>query len=675
MTPSVRHPKGLAAVLSVLCASAWIAPTAAAELGPIQLVSKTPREQAGFAKQAAVSADGNYVAFYGELGGHTGLFRKDLGTGALTLVVEGEPGGEAGYFPSISADGGFVSFTTTQQLAPLADGEAGTNDVYVADLATSPPTYELASATVTAGETHRLSGSSTAAPRVALSADGSEVAFVNGGEVYVRRLAEPESILITTHRDPATGAMTSEPVKGGGALQRAGAALSADGNAVAWVGEHLPEQVPLLPEEEQKIRAIEKKPGTELNLSNRYLEPLWRLVPSVGLTASATRRIVGGGDPSAPGCDGNSLEAVCQGPFPGLAENRHEVPNFTEAEGFGWGLGLPVLSADGGTVAVIGSPEDDRDLFVVDMAPGLSRVAAVRPLTKWIDPAPSAVSPEPLYAKAEYLRFIGPIQQCAISADGKHIAFTTQRQSFTLNPPTLLTPTPTALPTVAELYQVNLEGQTIERITPGPGTEVSSVPPAQVEVGNPATVSQRSYGEASFGASGPSYSADGRMLAFASMAPNIAPGDGNDASDVFTVESSPPTPTDQTKISPRPSSISVRPIWRLTVHAVSRPDGAVRIVAGVPGAGTLQAQAKSKVDYKAKARKVSAGQRRADASGTVRLELKLSPKLRKLARRKGGLYTSIAIQFTGSGGKPLEQVLVARFRTHRPAPAKKGKRG
>jgi WD40 repeat protein len=672
MTRSVRRRKGVGLAVSVLCAFAWIVPTAAAELGPIQLVSKTPREQAGFARQAAVSADGNYVAFYGELGGHTGLFRKDLATGALTLVVEGEAGGEAGYFPSISADGRFVSFTTTQQLEPFADNETGSNDVYVADLATSPPAYELASSTVTAGETHRLSGSSTAAPRVAISADGSEVAFVNGGQVYVRRLAEPEPVLITTGRDPATGAMTSEPVPGGGALQRAGAALSADGNAVAWVGEHLPEQVPLLPEEEQKIRAIEEKPGTELNLANRYLEPLWRLVPSAG-QGPATRRIVGGGDPLAPGCGGSSLEAACQGPFPRLAENRHEVPNFTEAEGFGWGIGLPVLSADGGTVAVIGSPEDDRDLFVVDMAPGLSRDAAVRRLTKWVDPAPSLPSPEPLFEKAEYLRFIGPIKQCAISADGKHVAFTTQRQSFTLNPPSLLTATPTALPTVAELYQVDLEGQTIERITPGPGTDVSQSP--GLESASLQNLAAGPYGEASFGASGPSYSADGRMLAFTSMAPNIVAGDGNDASDVFTVESTPPSPVDQTKISPRPSSISVRPIWRLTAHAVSRPDGAVRIVAGVPGAGTLQAQAKSKVDYKAKARQVSAGQRRAAASGTVRLELNLSPKLRKLARRKGGLYTSIAIQFTGSGGKPLEQVLVARFRTHHPTHAKKGKRG
>jgi hypothetical protein len=231
--PSRRRRQIVAAALSVLGAFVCMVPIAAAELGPIQLVSKTPLEQAGFAKQPAVSVDGNFVAFYGELGGHTGLFRKNLTSGELTLVVEG-----LAEFPSISAEGRFISFTTKLPLDPAADGEAGSSDVYVADLASTPPTFQIASATVTAGETRRLGGSSTAAPRVALSADGREVAFVNGGQVYVRRLAEPEPVLITTRLDPMTGATTSEPVEGGGAFGRAGAALSADGNAVAWVGEH-----------------------------------------------------------------------------------------------------------------------------------------------------------------------------------------------------------------------------------------------------------------------------------------------------------------------------------------------------------------------------------------------------------------------------------------------------
>jgi hypothetical protein len=97
----------------------------------------------------------------------------------------------------------------------------------------------------------------------------------------------------------------------------------------------------------------------------------------------------------------------------------------------------------------------------------------------------------------------------------------------------------------------------------------------------------------------------------------------------------------------------------------------VRIVAGVPGAGTLRAQAAARFGSKPRPRQVKVAQRRADAAGVLRLELNLPGKLRKLAHRKGGLYTTLDIQFSGSGGRPLRQVLVARFRAHRPA-AKNG---
>jgi hypothetical protein len=660
-----RHRGIVLAVLAVACLYGVTASPAAAEFGPIELVSKSAKEQAGFAREAAISVDGEYVAFVGELGGHTGIFRKDLTSGLLTLVVQG-----AAEAPSISADGRFVSFATTQALEPAADPTAGTQDVYVADLATPSPTYELVSGV----EGHRMPGTSFVSPRVALSADGSEVAFVNEGEVYVRRLAEPGPILISSRREPLTGAMTAEPVTGGGAYAPAGASLSADGNAVAWVGEHLPEQVPLLAAEEQKIRAIEKGSGSENEKTNRYFEPLWRELP-LGGQDPPTRRIVGGGDPVAPGCGGSSAEAACRGPFPKLDEDHGERQNLREAEGYGWGTNLPQLSADGSSVAVIGSPEGDNDLFLVDMAPGLSRVQALHQLTRWTNPAPSLVEVESLFDKAEYLVSVGPIKQCAISPDATRIAFTSQRQNFPLNPPTLLTPRPTALPAVTELYQVDLQGQTIERITPGPGTGVSLAPKGEAESARAQRLAEAKYGEAPLGASGPSYSGDDRTIAFASKAFNLVVADANENSDVFTVESKPPSPVEQSTISSRPPSLSVVPLWRLTVHAVSRPNGAVRILAGTPGAGTLQARATSRVGAKARMRQVSSGRRHPPAAGLVQLELTLPPKLRKLARRKGGLYTNLGVQFNGPGGKPLKQNLVARFRVHRKTAAKKGKHG
>lgn len=673
MGPSARSQKLVLVAMTIACLAACLASPAAAEFGPIELVSKSAKEQAGYAQEPALSGDGKYVAFCGELGGREGIFREELATDSVVPVATTLPTSSRenceqspSRAPSISAEGRYVSFTSTQSLV-AADTKVSSKDVYVADLSSTPPTYELASS----AEGVRMSGSSSAAPRVALSADGSEVAFVNENQVYVHRRGESRPILITVKR----GGSTAEPAPNGGAVQNAGAALSADGNAVAWVGDHLPEQVPLLGSEEQKIRAIEKGPGEEIDKSNKYFEPLWRLVPTGSQNdpaADPTRRIVGGYDPLAPGCGGNTAEAACQGPFPGLTEDHTAISraNLPGPEGIGWGINLPQLSANGQTVAVIGSPEDVNDLFVVDMASGLSRVEAVRQLTKWTNPAPNTPL-ENLFEQPQDLAFLGPIKQCAISADGRYIAFTTERQEFALNPPTLITARPTAPPTVVELYQINLAGETIERVTPGPGIGVSAVP-GGIETG---AIAEARYGEAESGASGPSYSADDRILAFASRAYNLVAGDANQNSDVFTVESKPPSLVQQSTISSRPSVLSVHPVWRLTVHAISRPDGAVRIVAGVPGAGTLSAKAKSRVGSKSSPRKVSAGHRRSRSAGIVRLELNLPTTLQKLAHRKGGLYSALNVQFIGPGGKPLKQQLVARFRAHSKSSGKKARQG
>src|SRR5262249_1829730 len=149
--------------------------------------------------------------------------------------------------PSISADGRYVSFTTRAALDPVDDTQPNSEDVYVADMAVTPPTYELASALD--GSAQAMSGSSTAAPRVALSGDGRKLAFLNsadGGQIYLRDLDTDQTTLVSVARDPVTGAMEpGVPVPGGGVMNAfAGAALSADGSTVAWVGAHLPAQVP-----------------------------------------------------------------------------------------------------------------------------------------------------------------------------------------------------------------------------------------------------------------------------------------------------------------------------------------------------------------------------------------------------------------------------------------------
>lgn len=656
----------LSALIPLLVLGVVLASPARAEFGPIELVSKSADEQAADAVSPAISGDGDYVVFAGELGGREGIFRKDLQTGALTLVVE-LPGGEAVNLarPSISRDGRYVAFTTKLRLDPTEDPQPGSSDVYVADLSTTPPTYELASIrlgcdpatseecglTYEGSEGERLG--SEAAGRVAISENGRRVAFLvraesnlDGtgtppGQVAVHDLESHRTYLITVKSG------TEEPVPGGGAATASeGAAISGDGSTVAWVGRHLPGQVPMLVDEEQKVKAFE--PEMPSSPSREYHEPLWRRVPSPLDENPPTRRIVGGGDPPAPECPpgGTLAVAACQGPFPESMAPRART-NLAENEGPGWGLGVPQLDRNGETVAVVGDPDEDDDLFVVNMTPGLGRREAVRRLTQWVNPVPG--SPNLTAAFEEKFNYLsGPIGECAISPDGNRIAFTTTRQAFPLAPPTLVTPPPAGTSTSAELYQVDLTAETIERATPGGGAAVS--------LGG--------------GATSPSYNGNGLLLAFASSAFNLVPGDTNKASDAFVVESPPAASVEDSVISNRPSQISVRPLWRITANVRSLRNGRVLLVVGLPGAGTVRAKAEARLGERLKLRRVASAHHYAGTASLQRLTLRLPRKWRSLARRKGGLNAELDVDFAGPGGKPLSVELDARFLVH----GAKGKR-
>ncbi|HJZ38655.1 MAG TPA: hypothetical protein VJ204_20460, partial [Solirubrobacterales bacterium] len=163
-------------------------PIAHAEFGPIELVSKSAKEQAAEAVGPVISADGRYVAFAGRIGGHEGVFRVDRQTGAILPVVMFEGGipGETARaaMPSISGDGRYVAFNTKEPLNPAED-QNEQSDVYVADMGNGSPTYELASAKN--GSDEAFEGVSRSAGGVALSEDGRRLAFVSEGQVYVRR--------------------------------------------------------------------------------------------------------------------------------------------------------------------------------------------------------------------------------------------------------------------------------------------------------------------------------------------------------------------------------------------------------------------------------------------------------------------------------------------------------
>jgi hypothetical protein len=186
------------------------APAGADVFGPISLVSYgavnggEPVQQAEYAHDAAVSANGRYVAFDGSVGGVTGVWRRDLATKAIEQVA----GGDAA-MPSISADGRYVSFTTNEggslaeitHLRPDIEPRPEAVSVYRRDMDNAPAAtaaeeaarapaeraFLIASTPVGDGEeplryttpaqdaTHE---GAYAVARTAMSADGSKVAFV-----------------------------------------------------------------------------------------------------------------------------------------------------------------------------------------------------------------------------------------------------------------------------------------------------------------------------------------------------------------------------------------------------------------------------------------------------------------------------------------------------------------
>jgi hypothetical protein len=692
---------------------------AQAAFAPFELASSDPELgiQAEYAYEPAISPEGRYVAFIGVVAGKHGIYRKDLITGELATVAEGVSAGA----PSISGEGRYVSFTSSEPVPGVQDSGGPCTQVYRADLQEPlKPTYTIVSAR--SGSEEPLAyetcsgGGSASANRVAISEDGSEVAFTIIGrsnligeegrtetpenQIAVRNLGAnpPSTTLVSVEKD------TPNPVEGGAALSGppritpeegsrparsedsvSTAAISANGAVVAWMGMNVFAQTEL------SVRPAGEK--LEREHANVYAEPLWRDVTEG--PAAPTRRVLAGDDSSAPGCPpacagGLDLtwdEQAEIGRWPEYAARGQAGPregSFVEWALRGVGSDLqaltPQLSADGMEVAILSTqpdyghipdfgqfqtelPAPTTNAFVVNMAPGLTREQAITRLTEWASPELSSGALD------------GKIDQIAMSADGTRVLFITDRNVFPLAPPALITERVSQ--EIPQLYEADLQAGTLALVSQGYNGEPAD---AEGSVG---------------GAAGTALSASGEVLALASGSSNLAPGTVNEGSAVFvTREQVSPEAIGEQSVTALPPGPPGEPAWSISATASRSRDGALLIDVSVPGAGRLATSASARVPItvavsRSKLRSTPARRGRAAAArartttviasrqvasaaatatgeGLVALRLLPVKRYRSLVSSRGGLYATISVTFAAPGHRKLTETLQASF--PRPAP-------
>lgn len=165
-----------------------------------------------------VSGDGRYVAFLTHnhaLGPNWQVLRKDRATGALELAsadAAGQPpaGGTQDNTVSISADGRYIAFQSSADLAGSVDGtvpRGSSGIIYVKDMQTGQ--IEVASvaaggATATDCALHRHALSATGRHLV-MTCSGAAVPGATGGQAYVRDLQANTTELVSRSSAASAG--------------------------------------------------------------------------------------------------------------------------------------------------------------------------------------------------------------------------------------------------------------------------------------------------------------------------------------------------------------------------------------------------------------------------------------------------------------------------------------
>ena len=401
------------------------------------------------------------------------------------------------------------------------------------------------------------------------------------------------------------------------------------------------------------------------NLEGEYDEALWREIGESG--DGPTRRVTGGSDPLSPACEASG--EVILPPTESLADPcQFRFNTFGGRSGAG-SAGLfaggaavdfvPRLSADGEKVAFIATAhyipsgeesnatENAIDLYVADMAPGLTRVQALLRLT--------AVS------GADGARG-GTIGDFTISPDGTQVAFASSRTVFNLGTLSLVSP-PEAEALAQQLYEGDLSNGTLTHVTvgyEGQRTEAS--------------------GENNRPTSSPDFTSGDSLLAFSSPLDNLVYGDGNNADDAFLLEkvSFHNEPAIEA-FSPPPPNPTPEAAWRLSVTGSAGRAGGATLYVEVPGAGSLRAKAQGTIKIssagarakravsgrgharaakvRVQSRQLESASRASSSEGLVRLTLTPSKAYWKYLEAPHGLLAKVTVSFAAPGHSTISQTI------------------
>ena len=588
-----------AAAIALLAAVAT--PARADVFSPISLVSYGAVGGGGFVQQAeyahdsAISADGRYVAFDGSVGGVTGVWRRDLDTDAIEEVAGG-----AAAMPSISENGQYVSFTTNEgtslpeithaqpDFAPKPEAV----DVYRRDMDVEPaataaeeaarPPGERAflAASVPAGSEEPLryaqageSGGSYAVGRSAMSANGGEVAFVTAavsnlvaypaleaeerargetpaphtpaGQVAVHDFDTGATELVSRCRfecGQGAAAGAAEPVVAGeaeskpvGAVTLGAAKFPKHERDGAWPGASISADGTTVAWMGQNL-ARQAPTLADEALEADYAEPLWRRLPAA---ANETRRVTGGSDLEAPACAASGETALAPGSENASDPCQGPFVRETAGGGEGGGDGLikqtfddtPRLSANGEEVAF------GANARLIAEGSDFNRTHEGNPTDLFV------VNMQPGLTRKEALTQLTeagsnnaqsePVTDFEISPDGRQVAFSTVRTLFTLGWPTLVS-APLPETGIGELYDADLADGTLTRVTHGYEGEGEQSGQPYTKTSEESGDPYKSAGEGEpgeLGALTPAFSGDGDELVFTSTAANLVYGDGNSPSE------------------------------------------------------------------------------------------------------------------------------------------------